>query len=105
MYTVDDVCLGTDFYENHLPEAIDISVAHLYPDNWIACDEECKLKFTREWIRQHLDIAHKLNRPFLLGEFGKQKPVAYRNAFFKVVYGELLDGYRQGYPVAGNVSV
>ena len=53
-------------------------------------------------IRQHLEVAAKLGRPFLLGEFGKQKPVVHRNAFYEMVHTELKQAAKRGYPVAGS---
>lgn len=52
-------------------------------------------------IRRHLEVAAELGRPFLLGEFGKQRPIAQRNAFLKMVHAELKRALDLDYPVAG----
>lgn len=50
-YVYDAVCEGTDFELNNKPDSIDIAVVHLYPDHWLACDDSCKLEFTRKYVR------------------------------------------------------
>eukprot|EP00210_Caulerpa_lentillifera_P007021 g6715.t1 len=97
----DAVCQGTDFLRNNEPEGIDISVTHLYPDSWLSCDEACSLKWTRKWIRDHAELAKKLKKPLLIGEFGKLKPISARNRFLSTVYKTIDQAILEGLPIAG----
>jgi mannan endo-1,4-beta-mannosidase len=50
-----------------IPE-IDFSSAHLYPENWGVAQDP--VEFGRMWIREHAAAAARVNKPFVLGEFG-----------------------------------
>ncbi len=46
-------------------DAVDFCTFHLYPDDW-----GTGYKFGYDWIREHIDIARKLNKPTVLEEYG-----------------------------------
>ena len=45
-------------------EDIDFCTFHLYPDDW-----GTGVKFGADWIREHIDIAKRLNKPTVLEEY------------------------------------
>ena len=46
----DAACLGTDFVRQQSGADIDIMMLHLYPDSWLACDQQCKLDWAQRWV-------------------------------------------------------
>ena len=47
--------------------AIDYGTAHLYPDAW---GKEEKDEWGAQWIRDHIRVARRIGKPFVLEEFG-----------------------------------
>jgi mannan endo-1,4-beta-mannosidase len=59
---------GISFYLNTLNRSIDFASCHLYREDWRLPTESGKI-----WIEDHKRISAKLNKPFLLGEYGTRK--------------------------------
>ena len=79
--------MGVDFTRNFLIPTLDFAVIHLWADLWLKCDEDCKLAFADSWIAGHLFEAREtFDKPVLLEEFGKWKPIESRDVFFRRAY-------------------
>jgi mannan endo-1,4-beta-mannosidase len=57
--------------------AVDLASFHLYPDHW-----NKDAAWGTSWIRTHVQLANRLRKPVLLGEFGLQDK-ATRNVVYK----------------------
>ena len=76
---------GVDFIEDS--KGFDFLTVHLWVDDWLdEKSEEDKLRFSDEWIRQHVRDAEALGLPILFEEFGKKKPMSVRASFYERVY-------------------
>ena len=76
---------GVDFIEDS--KGFDFLTVHLWVDEWLdEKSEEDKLRFSDEWIRQHVRDAEALGLPILFEEFGKKKPMSVRASFYERVY-------------------
>ena len=79
--------MGGDFVRNFATPELDFACVHIWTDLWLYCDEECKLAFLESWVVGHLQEARDtFNKPVLLQEFGKWKPLAIRDRFFKKAF-------------------
>ena len=79
--------MGVDFTRNFLIPTLDFAVIHLWADLWLKCDEDCKLAFADSWIAGHLlEARETFDKPVLLEEFGKWKPIESRDVFFRRAY-------------------
>ncbi len=88
---------GVDFISNHSPGGIDFASYHAYPDLWSLTKNQ-----TLNWIDVHLSDAKSiLGKPVILGEIGKQQPIATRNEWFQAAYDTLLDNLAPGKSTAG----
>lgn len=97
----DAVCEGTDFHRNHLLLEVDMAEVQLFPDEWLACSEECKRSWSRAWIRAHLKEAIRFGKPLLISAVGKQRPPYARTQFFEMLKEELQLSLKKDYPLAG----
>lgn len=97
------LCEGADFVRNHRIANIDFATSHLWPDPWWACSDECKIDSVRQLLRAQLDAAAGLGKPLVVEEMGKARPVAGRNAFFRMVFDELGAARAAGKPVGGSL--
>ena len=68
---------GTPFIETHLSKSIDYTCAHMWAQNWGWYDAKnhqqtysTALKKVAEYLEEHINLAIKLNKPFVLEEFG-----------------------------------
>ena len=68
---------GTPFLKTHQSEYIDYTTAHLWPQNWnwynpLKHDSTfpIAIKKTIDYLKEHIDLAAQLNKPFVLEEFG-----------------------------------
>ncbi len=59
---------GTSFKKNTAIADIDFASAHLYPVDWKINDSTA----STAWIRDHIEIARKLGKPLMLGEYGNR---------------------------------
>ena len=76
---------GVDFIEDS--KGFDFLTVYLWVDEWLdEKSEEDKLRFSDEWIRQHVRDAEALGLPILFEEFGKKKPMSVRASFYERVY-------------------
>ena len=63
--------------------AVDYGTAHLYPDAW---GKEAKDVWGAQWIRDHIRVARRIGKPFVLEEFGledESEDKATRNAVYR----------------------
>jgi mannan endo-1,4-beta-mannosidase len=88
---------GSDFIRDHSLPNIDYATLHLYPDFWA-----WNLDQTLAWLQQHIDDADALNKPLVLGEFGKSLPLADREAWFQAYYDVILAAASQAKAMAGS---
>jgi hypothetical protein len=100
-YTYDAACQGLDFYENHMVFDLDLAVAAVLPDEWVACSTACRLEWTREWIAAHLREAVRLQKPLLLVGVGAMRPQGWRGELMGAVQRQLEEAVQKGLPVAG----
>ncbi|HEY0282252.1 MAG TPA: beta-mannosidase [Rhizomicrobium sp.] len=98
-----------------IPE-IDYMTFHLWPLNWSWIDPK-NLPATyasaeakgRAYVKAHIAIAKGLNKPLVAEEFGFPRdqgyepgsPTSFRDAFYTMLYGEVLDSAKRGGPFAG----
>ena len=76
--------MGSDFTRNFLTSSLDFASVHMWVDLWLFCDEVCKLNFAERWIAGHLEVSRDgFDKPVILEEFGKWKPLEVRDAFFQ----------------------
>ena len=79
--------MGIDFIRNFQTSSLDFACIHMWVDLWLHCDEVCKLKFAERWIAGHLETSRDgFDKPVLLEEFGKWKPLDVRDAFFRKTF-------------------
>lgn len=65
------------------PTIMTWELAHLYPDAW---GKEEKREWGAQWIRDHIRVARRIGKPFVLEEFGledKSDDKATRNAVYR----------------------
>lgn len=78
---------GTDFIANHMLKTIDFVVAHSWPDHWGWGNNSL---LTTEFVKRQINDAHSIiNKPFVLEEFGKKRPIEERNNFFATYLNSL----------------
>jgi hypothetical protein len=88
---------GVDFLAQHAHATIDFASLHAYPDHWTI-----SAGVAASWVRDHLEDARQLlEKPVLLGEFGKKAPLAARNDFFGACYDAVADAQAPGRSSAG----
>ena len=76
--------MGGDFVRNFAVPELDFASIHIWADLWLYCDEGCKLSFLESWIVGHLEEARDtFDKPVVLEEFGKWKPMTVRDRFFR----------------------
>lgn len=72
--------MGGDFVRNFATPQLDFATVHMWVDLWLYCGDECKLEFLQSWVVGHLKEARDtFNKPVILEEFGKWKPLAVRD--------------------------
>lgn len=65
---------GQNFSQNVAHDEIDFAEIHFWPDLWFADQQNINTDvttFLTNWFNQHAAVAHSLNKPLLLEEFGK----------------------------------
>jgi mannan endo-1,4-beta-mannosidase len=91
---------GTDFSRNAAAPGIDFAVAHAYPDQWMPSSSfDTQVNFVGAWYRAHVLEAQRINKNFLLEEFGcdRANDLDNRNTFFATVYDTSFQLLREGY--------
>ena len=97
---------------------IDYMTFHIWPLNWSWIDPKdldrtygaCEAN-TRDYVATHLGIAKRLNKPAVVEEFGfprdgggygPEVPTSFRDRFYGLVYGLVLESAHAGGPFAGS---
>ena len=110
-FTSDKINNGTPFIETHSFKNIDYTTAHLWIQNWGLYNPKKHTetianatKFAIDYIKEHAELSYKLNKPFVLEEFGIMKDDGsyYANAttknrdkYFDVVFNEIYNYCKQ----------
>ncbi|MCX6210343.1 MAG: mannanase [Bacteroidetes bacterium] len=104
-FTSDKIHNGTPFIETHSFKKIDYTTAHLWIQNWGMYNPSkhnetyiASIQFAKEYIKEHVELSNKLNKPFVIEEFGIMKdsgsynPTATtknRDSYFDFVFNEI----------------
>jgi mannan endo-1,4-beta-mannosidase len=97
-----------DLFEKiHSSKNVDYLTIHIWPFNWnwlkpkdMAGTIGKSIENTADYIEKHLTIAHKLNKPIVLEEFGMGRdgyvyktgtPVAFRDKYYESAFNRLLE--------------
>lgn len=75
--------------------------AGVFPDLHVACNDTCKLDWTRNWIRAHLRDAMRMNKPLILGGVGAVRPHTWRLQVLQLVQTEMERALQHGHPIGG----
>lgn len=84
---------GTDFISTQQHSSIDFAVSHSWPDWWGTSQTQ-----TMNYVQQQISDAHNiLNKPYVLEEFGKKRPIETRDdwytKFMDIVYNNQAGGW------------
>ncbi|MBI9058083.1 MAG: cellulase family glycosylhydrolase [Labilibaculum sp.] len=109
---------GNDFEKDHDSEYIDYCTFHLWIQNWGFYDplqpEESYKKaivMADKYIKEHFDIANKLNKPVVLEEFGISRDLNsyetkaktdYRDVYYKYIFNKVLTLSKKGNMAGAN---
>jgi mannan endo-1,4-beta-mannosidase len=101
----------------HSSPAIDYVNAHVWPQNWSWADPKDLAgtwptveRNSRDYIAQQIAIAKRLNKPLVIEEFGMPRdggsfepgsPTAFKDRFYELITGAVLDSVRSGAPLQG----
>lgn len=89
---------GVDFIRNHQPAAIDFACFHAWPDHW-----GMNYNQSMQWVRDHIDDSDALlDKPVILEEFGKQRPLETRDLYYQGWYDEIYAGAAEGKAAGGS---
>jgi mannan endo-1,4-beta-mannosidase len=97
---------------------VDYLTAHIWPQNWSWADPKdlagtwpaVEMK-TRAYIAQQVAIAERLGKPLVIEEFGFPRdggsldpgtPTTFKDRFYGLIYGAVLDSIRSGGPITGS---
>jgi mannan endo-1,4-beta-mannosidase len=112
-------CIGDDqcVLQAHGSAAVDYVTAHIWPQNWSWADPKDLAgtwptveKNTREYIARQVAIARHLNKPLVIEEFGFPReggsfepgtPTTFKDRFYRLITGAVLDSVRSGGPLQG----
>ena len=79
-FTPDKINNGTPFIETHSFKNIDYITAHLWIQNWGWYNPQkhsetypASKQNAIDYIKEHIDLSYKINKPFVLEEFGIMK--------------------------------
>jgi len=113
-------CIGRDdcVVQAHSSPDVDYVTAHIWPQNWSWADPKNLAgtwptveKNTRDYIAQQVAIAERLGKPLVIEEFGFPRdgesyepgsPTTFKDRFYSLIYGAVLDSVRAGGPIAGS---
>lgn len=114
MGCIDDVQCVIDAHGSH---AVDYVTAHVWPQNWSWADPKnlrgtwtTVERNTREYVTTHIAIARRLNKPLVIEEFGFPRDngsydpgslTTFKDRFYQLIYGAVLDSVRSGGPLQG----
>ncbi|KAG6704364.1 hypothetical protein I3843_07G125900 [Carya illinoinensis] len=110
MYNPGNQLVGTDFISNNQLPQVDFATIHLYPEQWLAgSNDEVQAAFVDKWIEAHIaDSKSVLNKPLILGEFGKSSKLPgysleKRDHYFSKLYNAIYTNARSGGPFVGGI--
>ncbi|KAK9823418.1 hypothetical protein WJX72_002615 [[Myrmecia] bisecta] len=87
----------------HSSVPIDLTALEGTAAYWQLCSPACKANITQRWIRTHLQEAAVLDKPLLITQFAKSRPVKDRDALFEMVYSTIYKAALEGLPAAGSL--
>jgi len=112
-------CIDRDqcVVDAHRSAAIDYVNAHIWPQNWSWADPKDLAgtwptveKNTRAYIARQVAIARRLGKPLVIEEFGMPRdggsfepgtPTTFKDKFYELIAGAVLDSVRSGGPIQG----
>jgi mannan endo-1,4-beta-mannosidase len=112
-------CVDSDqcVADAHRSRAIDYVNAHIWPQNWSWADPKDLAgtwprveKNTREYLARQVAIAKRLNKPLVIEEFGMPRdggsfdpatPTTYKDRFYQLITGAVVESARSGGPLQG----
>ena len=112
-------CIDSDqcVADAHRSPAIDYMNAHIWPQNWSWADPKDLAgtwptveKNTRDYIARQVAIARKLGKPLVIEEFGMPRdggsfepgtPTTFKDKFYELITGAVLDSVRSDGPIQG----
>lgn len=84
---------GTDFVTTQQHSAIDFAVAHSWPDTWLIGQSD-----TMNFLQRQITDAHTvLNKPFILEEFGKRRPLSTRDHWYQLYFDLIYNNRAAGW--------
>lgn len=106
------------FSEMHKDKNIDYLTIHIWPRNWgwftngtmENSFDEVVIPKTRDYIRDHIDAAEKLNKPLVIEEFGMPRDcnqfapttsTKFRDDYYREIFNTWKTSIETGGPVAG----
>jgi mannan endo-1,4-beta-mannosidase len=109
----DDQCV----VDAHRSPAIDYVTAHIWPQNWGWADPKdlpgtwAKTEHNvRAYLARQVAIAQRLDKPLVIEEFGFPRddgnfdpgtPTTFKDRYYKLIYGAVLESVRSGGPLHG----
>ncbi|MDR2954521.1 MAG: beta-mannosidase [Prevotella sp.] len=107
-----------DLYEAiHVDENVDFMTIHIWPKNWswiditdITGSVDTAIIRTNEYIREHMAIAKKLNKPMTIEEFGFPRdnhkytlddPVTARDMYYANIFSQVISSFKEDGSLAG----
>jgi mannan endo-1,4-beta-mannosidase len=101
----------------HSSPAVDYVTAHVWPQNWSWADPKDLAgtwptveKNTHDYLAQQVAIAQRLNKPLVVEEFGFPRdggsfdpgtPTTFKDRFYQLITGAVVDSVRSGGPLQG----
>jgi mannan endo-1,4-beta-mannosidase len=101
----------------HSSPAVDYVTAHIWPQNWSWADPKdlpgtwpTTERNTHDYIAKQVATAKRLNKPLVIEEFGFPRdggsfdpgtPTTFKDRFYELIYGAVLDSVRSGGPIQG----
>ncbi len=92
---------GTRWSLNNASPDIDYTVIHCWPDWWEGLwgEEPALYSNAMVWVESHLQVSEQLNKPMVLSEYGKSRPLEgdggrhyYYQGFFDAMYLSAISG-------------
>nr|WP_320117402.1 cellulase family glycosylhydrolase [uncultured Marinifilum sp.] len=109
---------GNNFEKDHQSEYIDYCTFHLWIQNWgfydpLKPEESYKksIAMADKYIKEHFDIANKLNKPIVLEEFGisrdfnsyqTEAKTEYRDVYYKYIFEKVTSLSKKGNMAGAN---
>jgi mannan endo-1,4-beta-mannosidase len=91
--------MGVDFARNFAVRELDFACVHIWADLWLYTGESDKLEFLDRWITGHLEEARDtFDKPVILEEFGKWRPLGVRDVFFERAFAGAVAGPASNVP-------